>query len=44
MASSKTKRIDNKHHGIRELVNEKTIALASVGTTDMLADGLTKAL
>jgi hypothetical protein len=41
MASNMTKHIDIKHHYIRELVDEKTIAVLSVGTSDMLADGLT---
>jgi hypothetical protein len=44
MASNRTKHIDIKHHYIRELVDAKTIAVVSVGTIDMLADGLTKAL
>ena len=44
MASNRTKHIDIKHHYIRELVDAKTVAVVSVGTTDMLADGLTKAL
>jgi hypothetical protein len=44
MASNRTKHIDIKHHYIRELVDAKTVAVVSVGTADMLADGLTKAL
>jgi hypothetical protein len=44
MASNRTKHIDIKHHYIRELVDAKTLAVVSVGTADMLADGLTKAL
>jgi hypothetical protein len=44
IASNKTKHIDIKHHYIRELVDAKTVAVVSVDTTDMLADGLTKAL
>jgi hypothetical protein len=44
MASNRTKHIDIKHHYIRELVNAKTIAVILVGTSDMLADRLTKAL
>jgi hypothetical protein len=44
MASNRTKHIDIKHHYIRELVDAKTFAVIPVGTSDMLADGLTKAL
>jgi type II secretory pathway pseudopilin PulG len=44
MASNKAKHIDIKHYYIRELVDAKTVAVISVGTADMLADGLTKAL
>jgi hypothetical protein len=44
MASNRTKHIDIKHYYIRELVDAKTIAVVSVGTADMLAYGLTKAL
>jgi hypothetical protein len=44
MASNMTKHIDIKHHNIREIVDAKTIAVVLLGTTDMLADGLTKAL
>jgi hypothetical protein len=44
MASNRTKHIDIKHHYIRELVDAKRVAVVSVGTADMLADGLTKAL
>jgi phosphoglucomutase len=44
MASSRTKHIDIKHQYIRELVDAKTIAVISVGTSDMLADDLMKAL
>jgi hypothetical protein len=44
MASNRTKHIDIKHHYIRELVDAKTVAVVSMGTADMLADGLTKAL
>jgi phosphoribosylamine-glycine ligase len=44
MASNMTKHIDIKHHSIRELVDAKTIAVTSVGTSDMLVDGVTKAL
>ena len=44
MASNMTKHIDVKHHYIRELVAAKTVAVALVGTADMLADALTKAL
>jgi phosphoribosylamine-glycine ligase len=44
MASNRTKHIDIKHHYIRELVDAKTVAIVLVGTADMLAIGLTKAL
>jgi hypothetical protein len=44
MASNKTKHIDIKHHYIRELVDAKTVAVISIHTSDVLADGLTKAL
>jgi hypothetical protein len=44
IASNKKKHIDIKHHYIRELVDAKTAAVVSVGTSNMLADGLTKAL
>jgi hypothetical protein len=44
MASNRTKHIDIKHHYIRELVDAKTVAVVSVGTAYMLADGMTKAL
>jgi hypothetical protein len=44
MASNGTKHIDIKHHYIRELVDAKTLAVISVGTSHMLADGLTNAL
>jgi hypothetical protein len=44
MASNRTKHIDVKHHYILELVDAKTIAVVSVDTADMLANGLTKAL
>jgi hypothetical protein len=44
MASKRTKHIDIKHHYSRELVDAKIVALVSVGTTNMMADGLTKAL
>ena len=44
MASNRTKHIGIKHHYIRELVDAKIIAVVSVGTADMLAVGLTKAL
>jgi hypothetical protein len=44
MASNMTKHIDIKHHYIRELVDAKKVAAISMGTTYMLADGLTKAL
>jgi hypothetical protein len=44
IASNETKYIDIKHHYIRELVDAKALAFVSVGTSDMLADGLTKAL
>jgi hypothetical protein len=44
MASNRTKHIDIKHHYIRELVDAKIVAVILVGTSDMLADGMTKAL
>jgi hypothetical protein len=44
MASTKTKHIDIKHHYIRELLDARTVAVLSVGTTKTHADGLTKAL
>jgi hypothetical protein len=44
MASNMTKHVDIKHHYIRELVNANSVVVVSVGTTDMLADGVTKAL
>jgi hypothetical protein len=44
MASNMTKHIDIKHHGIREMVDAKTIAGLSVGSTNMQAYGPTKAL
>jgi hypothetical protein len=44
MASNKTKHIDIKYHYVRELVDAKTVAAISLGTSDMLVDGITKAL
>jgi hypothetical protein len=44
MASNRTKHIDIKHHYIRELVDAKIVAVISMGTSVMLADGLTKVL
>jgi hypothetical protein len=44
MASKKAKHIDIKHHYIRELADAKIAAIVLVGTTYMLAGGLTKAL
>jgi hypothetical protein len=44
MASNRTKHIDIKQYYIRELLDAKTIAVVSVGTADMLVNGLTKAL
>jgi hypothetical protein len=44
MASNRTKHIDIKHHYIRELVDAKTVAVISVGTSSMLAHGMTKVL
>jgi hypothetical protein len=41
MVSNMTKHIDIKHHYIQDA---KTIAVISVGTLDMLGDGLTTAL
>jgi hypothetical protein len=44
MASNRTKHIDIKQHYIRELVDANTVVVVSVGTADMLVDGLMKAL
>jgi hypothetical protein len=44
MATTMTKHIDIKHHYIRELVDAKIVVVVSVGTVDVLAIGLTKAL
>jgi hypothetical protein len=44
MVSNKMKHIDIKHHYIRELIDAKTTAVVSIGTADMLAGELTKAL
>jgi hypothetical protein len=44
MASNMTKHIDIKQQCIRELVDAKTFAAVSVGTTNMVANGQTKAL
>jgi hypothetical protein len=44
VTSNRTKHIDIKYQWIRELVDAKTFALVSLGTTDMLADGLMKSL
>jgi hypothetical protein len=38
------RRRDIKYHYIWELVDAKTVADISVGTSDMLEDGMTKAL
>ncbi len=40
----RTKHIEVRHHGIREKVESKEIAITYVSTKDMVADGLTKAL
>ncbi len=40
----RTKHIDVKHHFVRERVADGTITLEHVGTNDMAADVLTKAL
>jgi hypothetical protein len=44
MASKMTEHVYVKHHYIRELVDARTVAVAYVGTADMMAGGLTKAL
>jgi hypothetical protein len=44
MASNMTKHIDIKYHYVRELVDARTIAIVSVGTANILARGLPKAL
>jgi hypothetical protein len=44
IASNMTKHSDIKHHYIREHVDAKTVAVISVGMSDMLTDSLTKAL
>jgi hypothetical protein len=44
MASNMTKHININHYYIRDLVDARTIAVVSMSTTDMLLDGLTKAL
>jgi transposase InsO family protein len=41
---ARTKHINIQHHFIRELVADKTIDLTFIGTEDMIADILTKAL
>jgi hypothetical protein len=43
MASNMTKHVDIKHYYIRELVDARNVVVVSVGTTDMLAGGLTRA-
>jgi hypothetical protein len=43
MTSNRMHHIDIKHHYNRELVNARNVPVVSVGTTDVLADGLTKA-
>ena len=40
----RTKHIDVRHHFIREQIENKTISLAYIKTTEMTADLLTKAL
>jgi hypothetical protein len=44
IASNITKHIYIKHHYIRELVHANTVGVVSVGTTNVLSYGLTKAL
>jgi hypothetical protein len=44
MASNRTKHIDITDQYIREQVDAKTVAVVSLGTASMLANGLTKAL
>lgn len=41
---SRTKHIDVRHHFVREVIEEGQLKLSHVGTEDMLADVLTKAL
>jgi hypothetical protein len=41
---SRTKHIDNRHHFIRDLVEEKVVTLEHVTTEKQLADIFTKAL
>jgi hypothetical protein len=42
LQNTTTKHINIKHHYIRELVNTRTVAVVTVGTADMLANGLKK--
>jgi hypothetical protein len=44
LASHMTKHIDIHHYYTKELVDARTIAVLSIPTSDMLVDGLTKAL
>jgi hypothetical protein len=44
MALSMTKHIDIRYHYTQERVPTHTIAVISIHTTDMLVDGLTKAM
>ena len=39
-----TKHIDVQHHYIRELIDEEELTIAWVRSSEMLADGMTKAL
>ena len=43
-SSNRTKRIDVTHHFVRECVETAAISVTQVGTADMVADCLTKAL
>lgn len=40
----RTKHIDVQHHYVRELVNEGELTIKWVPSSEMLADGMTKAL
>ena len=40
----RTKHIDVQHHYIRELIEEKELSIEWVSSSEMLADGMTKAL
>ncbi len=40
----RTKHVDVQHHYIRELIDEKELTVPWVSSSEMLADGMTKAL